>query len=182
MAGAGSAPPGQDRDRVRASVVMTASGPHDTNRYDLTVKTAHGTAVIDTTTTHLFWNPATKRWTKAVALGHGSYLHMRGGARAAVLGGYAPRSRTGWMWDLSVTADHDFYVNVAATTAVLVHNCAAEAVQAKVAEMQGAMTDAEASRTTYAAAHVTTAEGNEEMWVAALASLDMCVLRSVAKP
>ena len=27
MAGAGSAPPGQDRDRVRASVVMTASGP-----------------------------------------------------------------------------------------------------------------------------------------------------------
>jgi hypothetical protein len=30
---------------------------HDTDRYDLTVKTAHGTAVIDTTSSHLFWNP-----------------------------------------------------------------------------------------------------------------------------
>jgi hypothetical protein len=31
----------------------------------------------------------------------------------------------GWMWDLTVPGsnDHDFYVTVTATTAVLVHNC-----------------------------------------------------------
>ena len=44
---------------------------------------------------------------------------------------------------------------------------AAEAVQSQVAQMKAAMTDMEVGRTTYAAAHVTTAGGNAEMWVAA---------------
>jgi hypothetical protein len=43
---------------------------------------------------------------------------------------------------------------------------AAEAVRAKVADMKAAMTDDELGRTTYAAAHVTTWLGMEEMWVA----------------
>jgi hypothetical protein len=89
-----------------------------------------------------------------------------------VLKVWVPRQRDGWMWDLTVPGndDHDFYVRVG-TTATLVHNVncdgAAEAVQAKVAEMQAAMTDAEADRTTYGAAHVTTWLGSDEMWVAA---------------
>jgi hypothetical protein len=29
---------------------------------------------------------------------------------------------TGWMWDLTIPTDHDFYIH-AATSAVLVHNC-----------------------------------------------------------
>ena len=41
---------------------------------------------------------------------------------ATVLDGYEPHQHDGWMWDLTVTADHDFYVR-AAGTAVLVHNC-----------------------------------------------------------
>jgi hypothetical protein len=63
------------------------------------------------------------------------------GARAAVLGGYAPRSRTGWMWDLSVSTDHDFYIDVAATTAILVHNCAAldGRLAARVDQLHGAL-------------------------------------------
>jgi hypothetical protein len=30
---------------------------HDTDLYNLTVKTSRGTAVIHTTSRHLFWNP-----------------------------------------------------------------------------------------------------------------------------
>lgn len=106
-------------ERVTAVLVH-----HDTNRYDLKVRTARGTAVIGTTSTHLFWNPAIRRWVKAVALGRGNYLRSPAGATAMVLGGYDPKNRTGWMWDLTVQADHDFYIQASAD-AVLVHNCPA---------------------------------------------------------
>ena len=43
---------------------------------------------------------------------------------------------------------------------------AAQAVRSKVADMKANMTKGELGRTTYTAAHVTTAEGNPEMWVA----------------
>jgi hypothetical protein len=41
-----------------------------------------------------------------------------------VVGGTTPKQHDGWMWDLTVpgNGDHDFYVAVAATSA-LVHNC-----------------------------------------------------------
>jgi len=86
------------------------------------VQTSHGTAVIHTTTTHLFWNPATRHWVKAATLGIGGHLQTLGGAPATVLGGYASKVRGGWMWDLTVSGDHDFYVDTAAAP-VLVHNC-----------------------------------------------------------
>jgi hypothetical protein len=38
-----------------------------------------------------------------------------------VTGGYTPKVATGWMWDLTVTGDHDFYV-LTVTAHVLVHN------------------------------------------------------------
>lgn len=108
--------------KTQAEPVTAVLVHHDTNRYDLTVKTSHGTAVIRTTSTHLFWDPATRRWVKADALGHGGYLRTSGGAQATVIGGHTPRERNGWMWDLTVTGDHDFYVYTTAAP-VLVHNC-----------------------------------------------------------
>ena len=108
--------------KTSAEPVTAVLVHHDTNRYDLRVKTAHGTAIIHTTTTHLFWNPATRRWVKAAALGSRSRLRTPGGTTALVVGGYDPNHRIGWMWDLTVRDDHDFYIR-AAGDAVLVHNC-----------------------------------------------------------
>jgi hypothetical protein len=95
---------------------------HDTNRYDLRVQTARGTAVIQSTTSHLFWDATSHQWVKAAALRYGSHLSTNGGASVTVLGGYVPADATGWMWDLTVANDHDFYIDTV-STAVLVHNC-----------------------------------------------------------
>ena len=98
---------------------------HDTDLYDLKVRSGGRTAVIDTTSNHLFWVPGTRghgRWVKAAALRHGTHLRTPSGTDAVVTGGYVPRQHNGWMWDLTVTSDHDFYVQ-AAPTVVLVHNC-----------------------------------------------------------
>lgn len=51
--------------RTRAESVTAILVDRDTNRYNLTIKTAHAAAVIHTTTTHLFWNPATRQWATA---------------------------------------------------------------------------------------------------------------------
>ncbi len=96
---------------------------HDTNLYDLTVKTSHGTAVIRTTASHLFWDPAKHAWVKAAALRKGEPLRTPGGATAYADGGSTPKIHDGLMWDLTVPGnnDHDFYVAVDAS-AILVHN------------------------------------------------------------
>jgi hypothetical protein len=95
---------------------------HDTNRYDLTVRARGRTAVIRTTSNHPFWDATTGRWVKAGALRYGTNLRTPAGGTATVLGGHAPRHRSGWMWDLTIPGNHDFYI---ATTAadILVHNC-----------------------------------------------------------
>jgi Pretoxin HINT domain len=97
---------------------------HDTDRYDLTIKTAHGTAVIQTTSSHRFYDQTTSRWTRAAALSYGDTLRTSDGTVVLAAGGYTPKNAAGWMWDLTVPGggDHDFYIDVAAT-AVLVHNC-----------------------------------------------------------
>jgi hypothetical protein len=59
---------------------------------------------------------------KAAALGQGSHLRTPAGAMAVVLGGSPSIARSGWMWDLTVSHDHDFYIRVASNS-VLVHNC-----------------------------------------------------------
>ena len=98
---------------------------HDTDLYDLTVKTSHGIEVIHTTASHLFWDPYHHYgWIPAKHLKPGMHLKTPDGQPAVVVGGSAPAVHDGWMWDLTVPGnnDHDFYVAVAAT-AVLVHNC-----------------------------------------------------------
>jgi Pretoxin HINT domain len=110
--------------KTSAEPVAAVLVHHDTDRYDLTVRTARGTAIIDTTSSHLFWSQTTRQWVKAAALDDGTYLRASDGAVVTVLGGGAPVSAAGWMWDLSIPGggDHDFYVDTA-IAAVLVHNC-----------------------------------------------------------
>jgi hypothetical protein len=99
---------------------------HDNDLYDLTVKVHGRNAVIQTTARHRFWDQTTRRWTYADALSTGDFLRTSGRAKVSVVSGYAPAGATGWMWDLTVPGDHDFYIDVTATSIpVLVHNCPA---------------------------------------------------------
>jgi hypothetical protein len=97
---------------------------HDTDLYDLTVKTSRGAEVIDTTSSHLFWDPRQKQWVPAGKLKKGEHLRTANGTTALADGGTTPKIRDGWMWDLTVPGnnDHDFFV-VGTVAAVLVHNC-----------------------------------------------------------
>ena len=102
---------------------------HDTDLYDLKIRAGTRTAVIDTTSSHLFWVPPTGhragRWMKAGALKYGTHLRTpSGGDTATVLSGWTPKDAAGWMWDLTVPGnnDHDFYIDTVAA-AILVHNC-----------------------------------------------------------
>jgi hypothetical protein len=85
------------------------------------VKVGTRSAVIGTTSNHLFWVPGTDghagRWIKAGALRYGTHLRNPNGATVTVTGG--------WMWDLTINADHDFYVGTVVAP-VLVHNCGPE--------------------------------------------------------
>jgi large repetitive protein len=122
-------------DKVKAVDTKTGKGQtetvtavllhHDTDLYDLTVRSGGQTEVIHTTSSHLFWDPSLDYgWIPAKQLKQGMYLKTPDGQVAVVVGGSVPAVRDGWMWDLTVPGDndHDFYVAVAAT-AVLVHNC-----------------------------------------------------------
>jgi hypothetical protein len=109
-------------DKVLATNVKAVIVEHDTDLYDLTVKVRGRTALIQTTARHRFWDQTTRRWTFADALSAGDLLRTGGHAEVSVIGGYVPADATGWMWDLTVASDHDFYIDVA-TAAVLVHNC-----------------------------------------------------------
>ena len=86
---------------------------HDTDLYNLTVKTSHGTQVIHTTSNHLFWDPYLDHgWIPAKQLKPGMHLKTPDGQPAVVVGGSVPAVHDGWMWDLTVPGnnDHDFYV------------------------------------------------------------------------
>jgi Pretoxin HINT domain len=110
-----------DTGRTSAVRVAAVLVHFDTNRYDLTVKVGRRAAVIATTSNHAFWDQTTHRWTMAADLRNGELLRSPDGARVTAFGGHASRSRSGWMWDLTIPGDHDFYVT-AAGAAVLVHN------------------------------------------------------------
>jgi len=96
---------------------------HDTNLYDLKVKTARGVEVIHTTSNHLFFDPSDGKWVQAAGLRVGEPLQGANGTTVTAYGGSAPAVSADWMWDLTVPGgnDHDFYVRIA-TTSVLVHN------------------------------------------------------------
>jgi len=110
--------------KTQAEPVTAVLLRNDTDLYDLTVTTGRRTTVIDTTSNHLFWDPAKRQWVKAASLHAGEPLKTPGGATAYADGGTVPASHDGWMWDLTVPGDHDFYIDTAAA-AVLVHNCPA---------------------------------------------------------
>ena len=113
--------------KTRAETVKAVIVEHDTDLYDLTVRVGGKTAVIQTTAHHRFWDQTTRRWTYADQLAAGDLLRTPGHAQISVISGNVPAEAIGWMWDLTIAHDHDFYINVAATTAVLVHNCPAAA-------------------------------------------------------
>jgi len=130
--------------KTQAETVTAVLVHHDTDLYDLKIRDHGKTAVIDTTSNHLFFISGTSRnsgrWVKAGALKYGTHLRTPDGSNTAtVVGGWIPRQRDAWMWDLTIPGnnDHDFYVLGTAgqaisgnyphhveadTTAVLVHN------------------------------------------------------------
>jgi RHS repeat-associated protein len=93
---------------------------YDTNLYDLKLKVGEQTAVIHTTSNHLFWDASAGRWVRASAVGAGTRLRSLHADTVSVVRGQAPHI-AGWMWDLTVQGDHDFYVAVG-NTGSLVHN------------------------------------------------------------
>jgi RHS repeat-associated protein len=110
--------------KTQAETVAAVLVHHDTNLYDLTIKAGHRTAVIHTTASHLFWDTTTRQWVKAANLRPGDHLRTPSGGSATVAGGHIPEQTAGWMWDLTIPGDHDFYIDTAATT-ILAHNCPA---------------------------------------------------------
>jgi hypothetical protein len=55
------------------------------------IKTAHGTTVIHTTSNHLFWDPAARKWVKAARLRHGEPLKTADGTTAVAEDGVTPK-------------------------------------------------------------------------------------------
>ena len=99
----------------------------------INVKVNGHTQTISTTASHLFWDPYLKQWIQAKHLKKGEHLKTPDGGIAVADGGEAPKDHDGWMWDLTVQDDHDFYVQPAGPAdggasagaggaAVLVHN------------------------------------------------------------
>jgi RHS repeat-associated protein len=128
--------------KTRAEPVAAVLVHHDTNRYNLTIRAGHRTAVIHTTRTHLFWNPSLNKWFKAAALKYGTHLTTPGGT-ATALGGRNAHAPTGWMWDLTIPRDHDFYI-ATGTAAVLVHNCSVGQIPYNSDELSSAAYNARA--------------------------------------
>ena len=73
-------------------------------------------------------------------LSKNEHIKAPGGQVVTADGGTTPKQHDGWMWDLTVQDDHDFYVEPAAVlppssvgpAAVLVHNCTPEATNKKL--------------------------------------------------
>src|SRR6201999_3540811 len=64
---------------------------HDTDLYNLEVKTPHGTQVIHTTASHLFWDPYLHYWVAANKLSKGERLKTPNGTVAVADGGTTPK-------------------------------------------------------------------------------------------
>ena len=111
--------------KTQAETVTAVMVHKDTDLYDLTVQSGGVTSVVQTTSSHLFWDQTTHTWTQAAELHHGNKLGSPDQTTVTVIGGSTPPVTTGTMWDLTVTADHDFYI-VTAASPVLVHNCPTE--------------------------------------------------------
>jgi hypothetical protein len=51
--------------KTKIETITAVMVHHDTNLYDLKIKAGDRTAVIDTTSNHLFWDQTTSRWIKS---------------------------------------------------------------------------------------------------------------------
>jgi hypothetical protein len=115
--------------KTRAETISAVLVRHDTDLFDLQIRAYGRTAIVATTSSHLFWVPGAGghggRWIKAAALKHGTHLRTPDGRTATVTGGWTPHDTTGSMWDLTIPADHDFYIETTAA-AILVHNVGCE--------------------------------------------------------
>ena len=67
---------------------------HDTDLYNLKVKTAHGVQVIHTTSNHLFWDPYQHQWIESNKLTKGEHLKTPDGSLAVADGGTTPTPTT----------------------------------------------------------------------------------------
>ena len=65
---------------------------HDTDLYNLTVKTKSGTQVIHTTASRLFWDPYLHYWISANKLSKSEHLLATNGTVATADGGTTPKS------------------------------------------------------------------------------------------
>jgi len=124
--------------KTQSETVTAVLVHHDTDLYNLKIRSGHTTSVIDTTSNHLFWDPYLHQWVAAAKLKKGEHLKTPNGTLATADGGTTPKDHDGWMWDLTVPGnnDHDFYVlpeerdgggayyhvDEHGVTAVLVHN------------------------------------------------------------
>ena len=115
--------------KTQAETATAVLVHHDTDLYDLKIKDGSHTAIIHTTSNHLFWDPSLNKFLPASNLKAGIHLKTPDGQTAIVVGGTIPKVHDGWMWDLSVPGnnDHDFYVLATGPfrmtdPAVLVHN------------------------------------------------------------
>ena len=111
--------------RTGKSVVATVSRVfrhHDSHLDDIFVAGAdRRLGVIHGTAGHPFWDQTDDAWVKSARLQPGDRLESTDGQFAKVV---AVRSEPGarWMYDLTVSTVHTFYV-VPSGTPVLVHNC-----------------------------------------------------------
>ena len=74
--------------KAQAETVTAVLIHHDTDLYDLTIKTARGTEIIHTTSNHLFWDPSLNYgWIPANHLKPGIDLQAPDGQTAVAFGG-----------------------------------------------------------------------------------------------
>ncbi len=103
------------------SETVTALWLHDdADLMDITVLTTTARSTVHSTANHLFWDVTSHSWTPAFNLRIGDQLLTANGQLATVVQ-LTSVAGTGWMYDLTVNRDHDFFIGIAGSD-VLVHN------------------------------------------------------------
>jgi hypothetical protein len=106
--------------KTQAEPVTAVWINHDSDLLNLTVHTASGDTVIDTTQHHLFYDLTTHQWVPAQRLHRGDRLYAPNGVVATVVYAKVVPGAVD-MWDLTVANDHDFYIDTFSVD-LLVHN------------------------------------------------------------
>jgi RHS repeat-associated protein len=108
--------------RARVQTVTAVLVHLDHDLYDLTVRDGGKVEVVHSTASHPIWDQDRRQWVNADHLATGTALRTPDGSAASVARGAPAPVADGYMWDLTVDTDHDFFVR-AAGSAILVHNC-----------------------------------------------------------